>query len=568
MSKNAAPRRADQAQIFRRATFGVFALTAISQIYLQVFERADIVAKANGGRVDFRALSKPATRGSIFDSAKNLLAEDEVRYQIRLTPVTVPHTESFFVDLSVASGIPASEIASVVEGQSKKATLWDDRIGEDQANLVRKVKKKFAAKGLELVQCSTARNYPLAEMTASVVGGVWDSIDHAPRLGLELSQDSILAGPLRKIPVRSGGPSEPVSRQGEDLTLTLDPTIQKAAYEALAKAVKDNHADGGAAVVIDPRTGDILALVSAPFQSPNVPLPVIKESDRTKLSPMVNLATQQRYEPGSTFKILTVALALDLGVATDMDVVMCNGALPIGKSSAIHCESHGGHSAHGPVAPRVAIAKSCNVAAATWALRIGYDEYLNFMDQAGLSSPANIGMPGEVRGYYLESPPNVPLQLANIGFGQAVSTNPVSLCSAFSAIGNKGERMEPRLIAKIGDVQQPARSAGELFTNQTSDRVLSYMHAVMTSGTGKSLNIEGYDLGGKTGTAQKVGQKGASGNVANFVGFVPAKDPKATILVMVDNPKGVDIHGASVAGPAFRAIAHAVIDSYGIARNK
>lgn len=568
--KKRSRRRADTAQIFLVVSALGAVATVASQVDLQVRRRQLIPSYSAGNGVSPAVKGKVVRRGNIFDRNGNLLAEDLNLYHFQVDPAKVPHTDSFFVALSQASGISPLELADRIQ-DADGVLEWQENFDADSKNSIDKVRQDYGADGLEIVKSPGQRRYPLGVSGTPVVGGIWAQ-NQQLRYGLELGQDTVLGGPYIQGKAPNGRlaavKAEGDTRYGQDITLTIDQSIQVKTFEALKNAVDSNHADAGAAVVMNPENGDVLALASYPIVDPSEPLPDEKSLKNLAASPLVNRATQQRYEPGSTFKILTLAKAMDLGEVKDQDVVNCTGTHMIGTRASIHCEQHATGRAHGPVTALKAIAESCNVSAAIWAERVGYDEFLNFVDDLGLAKKPNIGVPGELKGFYLENPPNIHLQLANMGFGQSISTNPLALTDAFCTIANNGVRVPPRLILKVGETQQPVKEGIEILSPATCEAVTQYMKAVFDQGgTGHSVGIDGYELAGKTGTAQKVSSKGAKGDVANFMGFVPAEHPKAVILVMVDNPHSVNIHGAAVAGPAFKSIAQAVIERYDIPRS-
>jgi membrane peptidoglycan carboxypeptidase len=198
-------------------------------------------------------------------------------------------------------------------------------------------------------------------------------------------------------------------------------------------------------------------------------------------------------------------------------------------------------------------------------MRVGKDDFNDFTKRIGLFEKPGLGLPRESAGLFTEAKYAQTLQLATNGFGQSMNATPLALCSAFTMLANDGKRVYPRLVAKIGEQEQPVREGAQIIKPETTHQVLHMMRAVLESerGTGKSLRIAGYEIGGKTGTAQKTNLKTGTmkggGYVSNFIGFVPAEEPEAVILVMVDNPKGGKIYGSTVAGPAFKSIAQSVI---------
>jgi len=244
--------------------------------------------------------------------------------------------------------------------------------------------------------------------------------------------------------------------------------------------------------------------------------------------------------------------------------VNCSGVLHQGPYR-ISCGATRGLHVHGKCDTTKAIEVSCNVSAATWATKIGFDNYLHFIQDLDLVKKGDIGLPFEVSGSVFVEPVAKTQELMCWGFGQSVSVTPISLASAFTALGNKGVRMAPRLIAKIGGRETPILKGKQVFKPETTERVMHCMEAVLDEkgGTAHKLQIAGYHLAGKTGTAQRLGR--GQGYVANFVGFVPSDEPRAMVLVMIDHPTGNKWHGADVAGPVFSDLAHAIIGKYALA---
>ncbi|MCU0317481.1 MAG: penicillin-binding transpeptidase domain-containing protein, partial [Fimbriimonadaceae bacterium] len=241
--------------------------------------------------------------------------------------------------------------------------------------------------------------------------------------------------------------------------------------------------------------------------------------------------------------------------------LFCNGTLHVAGGKFVSCD-HGGH---GNVSLGQAIAKSCNVSAATWALRIGHEQFVDYMQSMHLFERPNIGLPSEVKGLYNFKDGGKRMQLANNGFGQAMNVAPITLASAFSMLANGGVRMKPRLIRQVGDEESPVTEAGRVVKPEVAAHVLRLMEETIQEdyGTGAGLRVRGYRLAGKTGTAQRLGS-GGGGYVSNFIGYVPAQDPKVTILVMINRPTVGGFYGGAVAGPVFAELARSVIRRYNI----
>jgi cell division protein FtsI (penicillin-binding protein 3) len=543
--------------------WALFFVAGYSQTRVQVLNRDATLKMARDSQRYEMSKVDYAKRGDILSADGKPLAEDQDAYVLSVNLSRVPKTEAFFMDLSQASGIPAAEFAQAA-GAGLKGRIWPQDISTTQAEEIQRVKNSWRADGVSL-QRMERRAYPLGSAAASVVGVIRQGQAVA---GLEQAQNSKLGGVNGKtiglldrqgafLPMRvESGSTEKVD--GEPILTTIDSDLQMVSARVVKDAVRSSGAHEGAAVVMDPRTGDVLAMACYPTYEPatraNVAKAEAQESD-------LNVCTQARLEPGSMFKILTLAKAIDMGVTNPNRAERCQGYMKIGKSEPFHCDRN---EKHGYVTPIHAIARSCNIAAANWALEIGRDPMVDYIHRLGLLQPTHLGLPGEVKGQFREDEYAWKLQLAHVGFGQSITATPIGLASAFCAIGNGGVRMQPRLVQKIGKQTNPVRALGQIVKPASADFVRHCMEAVIQTdeGTGSHLRIPGYTLAGKTGTAQKVGR--GNGHVSNFVGFVPSENPRAVILVMIDDPKTKSYYGAQLAGPAFLQIAKSVIRRYDI----
>lgn len=552
---------------FVQGFIGLGFIAAIgSQAYVQVFGAGKIIAKAEGSdRFIVKRVQMPE-RGEVVSSDGKLLAMDERSRVLTVNFKHVPKSRGFYMAMASATGISAAEFAQFAS--TDKTIEWDRPFSSSQLQSISKVKQTWRANGVGLKQ-SGARRYPLAEASAGLVGFMRGS---DPAGGFELMQDRLLRGEPGKqigmvdrdgqyLPTRVSDAE--TKQDGKDITLTINSEIQQRAYVAVKDAVVGNRADQGVAIVMDPHTGDVLAMVSYPSFDPNRPLPARKPGER---SADFTPAYQAALEPGSTFKILTLAKALDEGVVGANEPISCPGHITV-SGKLVRCDDHGGNRAHGTLGPEEAIARSCNVSAASWAMRVGYDRFVPFVQDLGMLRKPNLGLPQEAGGLFSYGEYAKRLQLANLGFGQSINVPPISLASAFCMLANDGKSVTPRLIRKIGNEEQPVDGGKAVVRPETAHTVLKFMRSVIDSdhGTGRDLKIPGYELGGKTGTAQKrnnvTGKMEKGGYVASFVGFVPAEKPDAVILVMVDNPKAGKIYGAAVAGPVFVEVAKATIQA-------
>lgn len=539
-----------------------FGLAIYSQANVQILSSQEIKAKAlKSKRFVVTHVDYPK-RGQILSADGQVLARDEGVYALHLNFDKVPKSRGFYLDLGEAAGMSGSEIQELANN-SGGDVLWPARLTPDQKKKVEAVKTKWRADGLS-ADSSGQRLYPMGTASSSIVGLLGNS---AVAKGVEKSLAEDIAGsPGRSkglvdrtgafLPMRMEEESEK-RIDGADVVLTIDSNLQQVAFDSIKRAVDSNKAESGIALVLDPKTGDILAMANWPSFDPKTGQgPNGKPAD-------FNPNIMGHFEPGSTMKILTQAKALEDGVVGPGWTWNCHGTLRKGPYK-ISCDFHHGSNAHGLVGMEKALAKSCNVSAAQWACEIGFEPYHQFIKDLGFMDPMKIELPNAKSGSLYIEPVAKTHELMCWGFGQSMGVTPLALGSAFTALGNEGIRMKPRLVKSIGGKENPAEEGKDVFSPETTKQMMQYMEAVFNAGgTGAKLSIPGYRLAGKTGTAQRMGRSGG-GYVANFVGFVPAEAPKAMILVMVDKPSGGKYYGADVAGPVFSDLARAVIRKYGL----
>ncbi len=535
-----------------------FAAAAVSQADTQWINRKGIVKAAlKAGRYEVEREEDPK-RGSIYSSDGKVLAESQDVFEFGLFYNRLPRTPAFFAALASATGKSVDELKRPALLGERKRT-WTDPISADRAADVRAVMKKWRADGVSLHRV-LRRSYPLAEAASGIIGTVRDG---KPVTGLELSQQSTIVGTPGKAVgfVDRTGVFMPISGKeivekvnGQDVVLTIDSELQREASLQIRQAVEKHKATSGSVIVYDQVNGDVLAMANWPSYDPQGS--ILPGTD-------LNAAYMTRLEPGSTFKILTLALALERGFVDTDGTLDCGGVKQVTNGYAVHCS----HGAHGHIDWEKAIGESCNVAAATWAGGIGTDGMAGYIKQLGLLDKPGLGLPGEVRGDYNFKEYAKAIQLANNGFGQAMNATPVSLVSAFGMLANNGMRMKPRLIKSVGGREMNSHEAGQIVGPEVANHVKQLMVSTIESefGTGKMLKVPGYTLAGKTGTAQKINKGAAKGYVSNFVGFVPAEKPRCTILVMVNDPSAGGYYGGAVAGPVFTEMSKAVIRRYDIA---
>ncbi|HEY3376587.1 MAG TPA: penicillin-binding protein 2, partial [Armatimonadota bacterium] len=411
----------------------------------------------------------------------------------------------------------------------------------------------YGLPGVGLTQ-EPRRHYPYGAMASATLGWVGDVRVHPSGVfGLELSEEKLLRGVdgrevkeidarRRTIPERSTR-TEP--QDGLDLMLTIDLNIQQAAEEELAKAVQSSHALQGQCIVMDPKTGEILAIATYPTWDANAPgkSPV----------PLLNPAISNFYEPGSTFKIVPVIGALEEKLVRDgQQVTYCSGTMPIGRRAI-----HEAHHAHGAVDCGRLLEQSCNLGAATLALKLGPTKFLHWCEALGYGAKTGIELENESPGSLNRRNIEAKITLANMGFGQSLAVTPLQMVAAYSAVANGGEWIQPHLIKSR---QNTDRTTWTAFTAprrrvcapETAALLRKYLERVVAQGTGTAAAVSGYRVGGKTGTAQKPPYY-ARKYIGSFIGVMPMDNPRLAIIAVIDEPK-TSIYGGVVAGPVVAGV--------------
>jgi cell division protein FtsI (penicillin-binding protein 3) len=385
-------------------------------------------------------------------------------------------------------------------------------------------------------------------------------VDDQGLAGIELRFDEAIRGRPGELLIqrdarrrwfgRTGKPPTP----GEDLVLTIDETIQSIAERELDAVMAASRAISGTVLVEDPHSGEILAMASRPTFNPNTYAEASEAARR-------NLAVSGIYEPGSTFKIVTIASALEEGLASPGERLDCQMG-----SISVFGHTIRDHKAFGILTVGQAFENSSDVCAIKIALRLGNDGLYKYLRRFGFGSPTGIELPGEARG--LTKPPERwwKASIGAIAMGQEIGATPLQVLAAASTVANDGVWVRPRVVLERSSAglppEAPVRDAVRVVSPRTAARMQDMMVKVVTDGTGKTALPKGYSAGGKTGTAQKLDpltkRYSARDYIASFVGFAPAEDPLVTILVVLDSPRG-RYHGGDVAAPVFRAVAEQVL---------
>ena len=416
------------------------------------------------------------------------------------------------------------------------------------------------------------RFYPHGSLAAHVLGFV--GVDSQGLEGLERQLDGAIRGQPRFAEVDrdahgrvilTGGVQAKAARGGT-VELTLDATIQDFTERELAAGVAAARAAAGAAVVLDPKTGQILALANVPTFSPNKPGDA---RDRRWRQRIRNRAITDPYEPGSTFKAMLAAAAIEAGVVRSQDMIFCeNGRFPYGKW--VINDSH----PHGWLSFAEVVQYSSNIGVSKVAERIGRERYAGFLRAFGFGQRTGMELPGESPGIVRPVERWAKIDLATHSYGQGIAVTPVQIAAAFGAIANDGVLMRPYVVSRVvgpgGRVlqQRDPLAVRRVVSAKTARTVTGLLRRVVEEkgGTGTLAKLEDFQVAGKTGTAQKVDPATggySSKRIASFVGFVPADAPRAVIVVMIDEPR-TNSYGGVVAAPVFRDIAEGVLSRLGV----
>ncbi|MDP1822851.1 MAG: penicillin-binding protein [Archangium sp.] len=529
---------------------------------LQVNQKDRLKAFAEDQYV--RAMEIPARRGEIVDRRGVKLASSVEVDSVWSDPSMLPDVRAAARQLAKALGIDGKELQERLEKGRRFA--WVKRqVTDAEAAKV----KALGLPGIGFAK-EPRRFYPQRELAAHIVGLV--GTDSHGLDGLELSFEDELSGERvqregfrdakgRKL--LTNGVDETQNSNGANLTLTLDSTLQYATERALEKAVVDAKAAAGTAVVLDPRTGEILALANWPRFNPNTPRGADSDAFR-------NRAVTDAFEPGSTFKAFVIASALDHQVITEASEFDCEqGSYKVG-----HNVVHDTHP-HALLNPRGILQVSSNIGAAKVAQKMGRDRLVETYRSFGFGERFGLGLPGEGKGAIPF--PRAEIALATQSFGQGISATTLQIAAGYGALANDGVMMKPYLVSKVVDsdgvvlLENKPTVMRRAVSVKSARSVVSMLETVVEQGgTAPRARMDEYRVAGKTGTAQKVDPiaRGYSEKrIASFVGMVPAEAPRAVILIVIDEPK-TDVYGGLVAAPAFKEIALQAMPHLGAPRSR
>ena len=545
----------------------IFAVLIARLFYLMVIQGPELQEKALAQWT--RDTSMTAARGTVMDANGVVLAQSGTAYKVLLWPNSIKAAERDRI-ASELSEILGMDYATVLGKVSNtKLQQIELKRGVERDTIQRIIDLKLGSGVGTAVD--TKRYYPNGSLFSQLLG--FTTIDGVGQAGLEKKYDEYLAGKDgrtitetdRKGNALAYGTQEVIEpTDGYDLVLTADSVVQSFLEKALEEAVAVNQAENAQGIVMNCRTGAILALSTKPDYDPNQP----PRSDLT----LLNSLSRQRlvtdaYEPGSTFKIITLASALDSGVITAQSTFNCAGYRLV-NGERVRCWKTAGH---GHQNMTQAVANSCNVAFMDTTLDMGEDIFYRYLYAFGFGSSTGSGIAGESGGIVTNQKYMTDNTLARIGFGQSIAVTPLQMIAAASAAINGGNLMQPYVVDKIvaedgtAVIEHGPTVVRRVIKESTSQTVREMLEYVVAEGSGKNAGVPGYRIGGKTGTAQKYEDgKIADGKlIASFLGFAPADDPEYAVLVLVDEPKVGPIFGSTVAAPFVGDVMEEILRYYG-----
>lgn len=525
-----------------------------------------------------------AKRGTIFDANGKVLAISAEVDTVSVNPFEIKYSDKSEVSkeflahsFSTIFELDYDETLAKLQSESTYITIAS-KVEIDKISLLKEwMDTNKIYSGIN-IDSAFKRYYPYNSLASNLIG--FTGTDNTGLWGLENSLNSLLSGTNGKIVTLTDSVDTEIPNQertyidaknGSNIYLTIDVNIQSITEKYLSQAVDDNNSKSGVAIVMNPSSGDILAMASYPNYDLNTPFTPInsklldnwdnltseEKSDR-RYSMWNNIATQSTYEPGSTFKLITAAVALEEGIVSadtvgDFD---CTG-IQIVNGIPIRCWSH---TPHGLQSLRKALANSCNPAFIQLGQKIGAETLYKYYEAFGLFNKTNSYFYGEQNSIFFDLNDVNLIELATISFGQRFNITPIQLITAVSCIANEGVLVEPRIVKKIENTntnsikEVETKEIRQVISKETSETLMSLLESVVTDGTGKYAKVSGYTVGGKSGTSEPLYGDDSSGYVASFVGVAPTNNPELVVLVALFDPKGSSNEGGTIAAPVVSQI--------------
>ncbi len=530
--------------------------------FLVIVGRAFWLQGVQGGALASEALSQqtetvtvPGLRGALLDRRGHALAASEDAATIFATPYQVKNPVRAAEKLAPILELDKGEVLKSLTAESGFSYLAH-KVSLEAAGRV----ERLELEGIGMLPDSR-RTYPQGEMAGQVIGAV--GTENQGLIGLEAGEESVLGGSdgERRIvrdalgdPIRLETVSE--ASDGEDIQLTLDPLIQEKTERVLAEVGEAYAPKGATAIVMDPRSSQVLAMANWPPVDPS-------DLSSAGNEDLINRATGFTYEPGSTFKAFTVSAALEEKLVTPTSSFVLPPSIQVADRTIEDAEGRPTET----MSVAEILAHSSNVGAVTIGLEVGAEKFSRWINRFGFGRPTGVQFPAEEQGIVPELDEYSGSTMGNLPIGQGLAVTPMQMMAGYAAIADGGILRQPRLIKRVGDEPVPEPEGRRVIDAGVAAQVREMLEGVLAAGgTASEVSVPGYTLAGKTGTAE-VAENGTYSEtkyVASFIGFAPAQDPKFLAAVIVDQPQG-DIYGGSVAAPAFGQIAGFSLPYLGVA---
>ncbi|HWJ43263.1 MAG TPA: penicillin-binding protein 2 [Solirubrobacterales bacterium] len=496
----------------------------------------------------------PGLRGDLLDRSGNLLAASEDAATIYATPYQVKNPPQAAARLAPILKQPKGEVLEALSAEGGFSYV------AQKVDLATAAKvEKLEIEGIGQLPDSR-RTYPQGEMAGQVIGAVGS--ENQGLTGLEEGEEDVLGGSDGERRIVNDALGDPIrletvkeAEDGDDIQLTLDPVIQRETERALAGVGETYSPKGATAIVVDPRSSEVLAMANWPPVDPS-------NLEAASNDDLLNKATGFTYEPGSTFKAFTVAAALEEKTVTPTSEFVLPPAIQVADRTIEDSHPRGTET----MSVATILAHSSNVGAATIGLGVGDEKFDRWIHRFGFGRPTGIQYPAEERGLLLDLDEYSGSTLGNEAMGQGLSVTPIQMVAGYTAIANGGMLRPPQLIKKVGDEPVEEPKGRRVISPQVSGEVREMLEGVLApGGTAAEVSVPGYTLAGKTGTAEVAenGEYSDTKYVASFIGFAPAQNPQLLAAVIVDQPQG-EIYGGSVAAPAFGQIAEFALPYLGV----
>ena len=543
-------------------------------VELQVFRAQELTER--GMKQWTRSGVVAARRGDIVDTNGRLLAQSITSFILSARTRDVSDPEGMAQVLERELGLPAQTTLKKLQNTSAATVTLARQVQREDADRLRAIllsendPDAQRLRGLAFDE-DVSRWYPMGTLLSQVLGLC--NVDGVGQSGLELYYEDVLAGEpgrlVTEVDARARTLPDGVTlyvpaKAGKTIRLTIDREVQAAVERAVRECAQVNEAQSVQAIAMDVNTGAVLAMAIYPTYDPADP----PREDVERLTELMRITTlSDVYEPGSTFKMLTAASAIDCGATNPQEGFYCSGRITV-DGSTVRCWG----APHGAETMKQALQNSCNPVFTQIALRLGSDRFYQYLHAFGLGSATGIDLYGEASGILIPGSRVKNVDLARIGFGQSVAVTPIQMITAACAVVNGGRLMKPYLVEAIlsedGDVLEttaPTVVASPI-TEETSRTMRELLYSVVSEGGGKNARVDGYSVGGKTGTAQiyRDGQIVRNLHIGSFVGFAPVENPKVALLVIVDEAQVQPDYGGTTAAPFAAQIFSEILPLLGV----